>query len=70
MLPRGTICPQSFCKRSWPSDALHCRGACALVVARAQADTPQFVMGCRFGEAALASVHEGQAIFFVLGEFC
>ena len=27
-------------------------------------------MGARFGEAALASVHEGQAHFLVLGEFC
>ena len=50
--------------------ALDCRGVCALGAARAQADAPQFVMGARFGEAALASVHEGQAHFLVLGEFC
>ena len=36
----------------------------------AQADAPQFVMGARFGEVALASVHEGQAHLLVLGEFC
>ena len=27
-------------------------------------------MGARFGEAALARVHEGQAHFLVLREFC
>ena len=52
------------------SGALNGRGGCALGVARAQADVPQFVMGARFGEAALASVHEGQSYFPVSGEFC
>ena len=37
---------------------------------RAQADAPPFVMGARFGEAALASVHEGREHFLVLGKFC
>ena len=37
---------------------------------RAQADALPFVMGARFGEAALASVREGRAHFLVLGEFC
>ena len=46
------------------------RGDCALGVARAQVDAPQFVMGARFGEVALAGVHEGQAHFLGLGEFC
>ena len=50
--------------------ALDGRSVCALGVARAQADAPQFVMGARFGEAALASVHEGHAHFLVLGECC
>ena len=27
-------------------------------------------MGARFGEAALTRVHEGQAYFLILGEFC
>ena len=31
---------------------------------------PHNVMGARFGEAALASEHEGQAHFLVLEEFC
>ena len=35
--------------------------------ALSQADALQFVMGDRFGEVALASVHEGQAHFLVLG---
>ena len=70
MLPRGTISSQSFCKRSWPRGALGCRGVCALGVARAQAYVLQFVMGARFGEAALDSVHEGQEYSLVLGEFC
>ena len=70
MVPRGTICSQPFCKRSWQSGALDCRGVCALGVARAQADAPQFVMGARFGEAALASGHKGQEHFPVLEDFC
>ena len=45
------------------------RGVSALGVARAQTDAPQFVIGARVGEAALATVHVGQAHFLVLGEF-
>ena len=51
------------------SDALDGGGVCALGVARAQANAPQFVMGARFGEAALASVHEGQIHFLVWESF-
>ena len=70
ILPRGLIFSQSFCQRSWSQcGALYCRGVCPPGVARVQADAPQFVMGARFGEAALASVHEGQAHLLVLGEF-
>ena len=70
MLPPGTIYLQSFVRDHGQTGALNGRDICALGVARAQADAPQFVMGARFGEAALASVHEGQAHFLVLGEFC
>ena len=71
MLPRGTISSQSFCKSGrGQSGALGCRGVYALGVARAQADALQFIMGARFGEAALDSVHEGQEYFLVSGEFC
>ena len=66
MLPRGTICSQSFCKRSWPKWRTDCRGVCALGVARAQADAPQFIMGARFGEAALVNVSKGKAYLIVL----
>ena len=59
-----------FARGRGQSGALDCQGVCALGVARAQADAPLFVMGARFGEAALASVHEGRAHFLVLGEFC
>ena len=59
-----------FARGRGQSGALDCRGVYALGVARAQADAPQFVMGARFGEAALASEHEGQAHFLVLKEFC
>ena len=53
------------------SGALNCRGVCAIIgIARTQADAPQLVMGASFGEAALASVQEGQAHFLVLGGFC
>ena len=68
--PRGTIYSQSFARDDGQTGALNGRDGCAFGVARAQADAPQFVMGARFGEAALASVHEGQAHFLVLGEFC
>ena len=66
MLPRGTICSQSFCKRSWPKWRTDCRGVCALGVARAQADAPQFIMGARFGEAALVNVSKGKAYLIIL----
>ena len=46
------------------------RGVCALGVARAQADAPQFVMGARFGETLWAQCARGPGAFFVLGEFC
>ena len=41
-----------FARGRGQSGAHDCRGVCALGVARAQADIPQFVMGTRFGEAA------------------
>ena len=66
MLPRGTICSQSFCKRSWPKWRTDCRGVCALGVTRAQADAPQFIMGARFGEAALVNVSKGKAYLIIL----
>ena len=66
MLPRGTICWQSSCKRSWPKWRTDCRGVCALGVARAQADTPQFIMGARLGEAALVNVFKGKAYLIIL----
>ena len=70
MLPRGTICSQSFCKRSWPKWRTDCRGVCALGVARAQADAQQFVMEARFGETALVNVSKSKACFIFLGGFC
>ena len=59
-----------FARGRGQSGANDSRGVCAFGVAPAQADAPQFVMGTRFGEAALAIVHEGQGYFLVLGEFC
>ena len=70
LLPRGTTYSQSFARGHSQTGALNGRDVCAFGVGRAQADAPQFVMEARFGEAALASVHEGQAHFLVLGEFC
>ena len=66
MLPRGTICSQSFCKRSWPKWRTDCLGVSALGVTRAQADAQQFVMGARFGEAALVNVFKGKAYLMFL----
>ena len=68
ILPRGTICSQLFffCKRSWPKWRTDCQGVCALGVARAQADAPQFIMGARFGEAALVNVSKGKAYLIIL----
>ena len=59
-----------FARDRGQSGALNGRGFCTLGVARAQVDALSFVMGARFGEAALASVHEGQAHFPVLRECC
>ena len=59
-----------FARGRGQSGALVGRGVCAFGVARAKANAPQFVMGTRFGEAALASVYEGQAHFLVLEGFC
>ena len=70
MMPRGTICSQYFCKRSWSKWRTDCRGVCALGVARAQADAQQFVMEARFGEAALVNVSKGKAYLIFLGELC
>ena len=67
MLPRGTIYSQSFARGHGQTGALNGRDVCAFEVARAQADALQFFMGARFEEAALASVHENQAHFLVLG---
>ena len=67
MLPRGTVYLKPFARGHGQTGALNGRDVCAFGVARAQADALQFVMGDRFGEAALASVHEGQAHFLVLG---
>ena len=66
----GRYVRKIFARDRGQSGALDCQGVCALGVARAQADAPPFVMGARFGEAALASVHKGRAHFLVLGEFC
>ena len=59
-----------FARGRGQSGALSGRGIYALGDARTQANASQFIMGARFGEAALASVHESQAHFLVLGEFC
>ena len=67
MLPRGTIYLKSFARGHGQTGALNGRDVCAFGVARAQADALQFIMRDRFGEATLASVHEGQAHFLVLG---
>ena len=69
MLPRGTICSQSFCKRSRPkwrtrlSRRLWSRGRTR------SGRCSKNCHGARFGEAALASEHEGQAHFLGLEEF-
>ena len=44
-----------------------CRGVCALGIARAQADAPQFVMGAGFGEAAWAQCARGPGAFSRFG---
>ena len=52
-----------FARGRGQSGAHDCRGVCALGVARAQADAPQFVMGARFGEAAWAQCARGPGAF-------
>ena len=69
MLPRGTMRSQSFCKRSWPKWRTDCE-AFVLSGSHAFRPRPYNLLGARFGEAALDSVHEGQGYFLVLGEFC
>ena len=59
-----------FARGRGQSGALDCRGVFALGVARAQVDALHFVIRARFGEAALASVLEGQTHFHILGEIC
>ena len=56
-----------FARGRGQSSALDCRGVCALGVARVQADVPQFVMGARFGEAALAQCARGPGAFSRFG---
>ena len=48
-----------FARGRGRSGALDCQGVCALGVARAQANAPQFVRGTRFGEAAWAQCARG-----------
>ena len=54
-----------FARGRGQSGALDGRGVCALGVARSEADAPQFIMGARLEEAALASVYEGRTHFLV-----
>ena len=56
-----------FARGRGQSGANGCRGVCALGVARAQADAPQFVMGARFGEAAWAQCARGPGAFSRFG---
>ena len=58
-----------FARGRSESGAHACRGVCALGVARAQADAPQFVMGARFGEAAWAQCARGPRAFLVWENF-
>ena len=67
MLPSGTVYLKSFARGHGQTGALNGRDVGAFGVARAQADALQCVMEDRFGEAALASVHEGQADFSRFG---
>ena len=55
-----------FCKRSSPKWRTDCRGVRDLGVARAQVDAPQFIMGARFGEAALVNVSKGKVYLIIL----
>ena len=52
-----------FARGRGQSGAHDSQGVCALGVARAQADAPQFVMGARFGEAAWAQCAQGPGAF-------
>ena len=58
-----------FARSRGQSGALNCQGVCALGVARARADAPQFVMGAPFGEAAVAGFNKGKVHLLVLGNF-
>ena len=53
-----------FARDRGQSGAHDCRGFCALGVARAQADAPQYIMRARFGEAAWAQFARGPGAFF------
>ena len=66
----GRYVSNLFARGRDQSGALDCRGVCALGVARAQVDVPQFFMGARVGEAALANMLEGRVYFLVLRGFC
>ena len=54
-----------FARSRGQSGALNCQGVCALGVARARADAPQFVMGAPFGEAAVAGFNKGKVHLLV-----
>ena len=58
-----------FARGHGRSGALEGKGVCAFLLARVQANAPQLVTGARFGEVALACVHEGQAHFLILVAF-
>ena len=56
-----------FARGRGQSGAHDCRGVCALGVARAQANAPQFFMGARFGEAAWVQCARGPGAFSRFG---
>ena len=58
-----------FARGRGQSGAHDCRGVCALGVARAQADAPQYVVRACSGEAAVAGLNKGKADLLVLGKF-
>ena len=63
----GRFVRNLFARVRGQSGALDCLGVCTLGVARAQADAPQFAMGTRFGEAALAQCARGPDAFSRIG---
>ena len=63
----GRYVRKLFARGRGQSGAHDCRGVCALRVARAQADAPQFVMGARFGEAEWAQCARGPGAFSRFG---